>query len=209
MRYTALILPVLALSLAACGSSSNPTPAASGTSSSTTAAPNPKEREHVAGLVASVSGNAIQVTQRSGTATVDFTNSTKFAEISPAQLSDVTPGSCVTIRGARDNPGPARSVLISPSNNGQCPQPQGQRAVGGSVTSVSGNTITVATAGNPTNVTVAQDTAYARRQASNAQAIAQGKCVAASGTKDNTGALQATAITVRPASNGNCPGTKR
>ena len=51
---------------------------------------------------AAESGNTIQVTQKNSTATIDFTNQTAIAEIEPAQLSDVTAGSCVAIRPTRD-----------------------------------------------------------------------------------------------------------
>ncbi|MBV8927780.1 MAG: hypothetical protein JO152_01475 [Mycobacteriaceae bacterium] len=213
MRYAIMALTgAVAVTLAACGSSSTHT-ASSGTSgpspTSTTAKP-ANGKDHVAGLINSVSGNTIQVAQpNNATATVDVTNSTKVAELVPAQLTDVTTGSCVNIRPTRDNPGTARSVLVSPADNGNCPQPQNGRGVLGTVASVNGNTIVVTTAGNPTNVTVTPTTTYAKRTDSTTQAIAQGKCIAARGTNDNSGALQATAITLRPAVNGNCPGTKR
>jgi hypothetical protein len=213
MRYIVFaIVGASALSLAACASSTSPTnhsPGASGASSSPSTTANAGGgRDRVAGLIASVSGNAIQVNQQNGPATVDFTNSTKFAEISPGALTDVTAGSCVTIRTSRENQSTARAVLVSPADNGKCPQPQRNRGIVGSVSSVTGNTISVATAGNSTNVSVTADTSYARRASATSQSVAQGKCIAARGTKDNNGALQATAVTVLPANNGNCPRTK-
>jgi hypothetical protein len=79
-----------------------------------------------------VSGNSIQVTQQNGNTTVDFTDSTSVSEIDPAQLSDLTAGSCVVVRPTRDS-GPAsggsvtaRAVFIRPASNGNCPQPQGR-----------------------------------------------------------------------------------
>jgi len=56
------------------------------------------------------SGNTIQVTQKNSTATIDFTNQTAIAEIDPAQLSDVTAGSCVAIRPTRAPNGPVTAV---------------------------------------------------------------------------------------------------
>jgi hypothetical protein len=103
----------------------------------------------------------------------------------------------------------ARAVAVSTAVNGQCP-PSGGRGVRGTVASVNGNTIVVTStdqSGNTsqTNVAVTNTTTYAKRAAANSAAIAQGKCIAARGTKDSAGALQATAINLRPAGNGGCP----
>jgi Domain of unknown function (DUF5666) len=127
----------------------------------------------------------------------------------------------------------AASVKVSPSVNGACPQPQqpapgagssspapsgaptpppGRPApVRGSVASVSGNTITVAgtdTSGNTTQTTVTVDdkTKYSKKASATTDAIAQGKCLAARGTMDNGGTLQATSISVRAANDGKCGG---
>jgi hypothetical protein len=220
MRYRVVValIAIAAVLIAACGSSStpsSPSPAASATSS-VAGTPNAKPSDHVAGLIATVSGTTVAVTQRSGSATVDFTNATKVSEIDPAQLSDVTSGSCVTIRPTRDSqpngPVTARTVIVSPADNGQCAQPhdgQNGRGVRGTVAPVNGATLAVTTAGNQTNVIVNSDTTYAKRVASNSQAISVGKCIAARGTNDTNGTLQATAITVRPAGNRLCPGPRR
>jgi hypothetical protein len=217
MRYMAIaLIGAAALSVAACGSSTSGSSTASGTSSrptTTASSSNAKAKDRVAGLINSVSGNTIQVAQpNNGSATVDFTNSTTVTEIVPAQITDVTAGSCVTVRPTRDNSQTAQTVLISPASNGNCQQPQGGRGgkgVRGTVASVNGDTITVTTGGNQTNVNVTPATTYAKRAASNDQSISQGKCVNASGTKDSNGTLQATAINLRPANNGSCPGTRR
>jgi hypothetical protein len=167
-----------------------------------------------------VSGTTIQVTQPNGTAAAAFSPSTKISELSPAQLTDVTPGSCVAVRPARGS-GPqsggtvtARSVLISPAANGQCQPSSGRGGVGGTVSSVSGNTIVLTTTGSdgtnsPTNVQVGDTTTYAKRAVANPQAIAPGKCITARGTKDSSATLQATAINLRPADNGTCPQANR
>jgi len=120
-----------------------------------------------------VSGNAAQVSQKNGNATVDFTSSTKVTEASPAALTDVTAGSCVSVRPTRggsqgDQPITATSVRVSPAVDGICPPgresiPGGSTApapsggpsgspttapakrpgVQGAVASVAGNTINV------------------------------------------------------------------
>ena len=212
------------LSLAACGSSNTATPAQSpGPSSSASAqaqaptqAPTPGGGPRVAGLIASVSGSTIQVTQKNGTATVDFTPSTAINEVTPAALTDVTAGSCVSVRPTKDNPPngtttAARLVRISPAVDGKCAQPNQPPAgsgVYGTVASVAGNTITVNGTGNtsPTTVTVSDKTKYVKEDTANSQAIASGKCINAQGSQGAGGTLEATAITVRPAADGRCPG---
>lgn len=225
-----------AVSLAACGTSNNAKPpSASPTSSASASSSSPsakgEARDWVKGMIDSVSGSTIQVSQRSGAATVDFTPSTKVAELTRAQLTDVTTGSCVSVRPERHGDSPdsnaitARSVLISTAADGTCPQPKQHagaadtpppgapaphRPTSGQVASVAGSTITVNSVdpqGNPSQitVTVTDTTTYTKKTVADAQAIAQGKCLTALGAKDGGGALQATAITVQQADNGQCP----
>ena len=54
-------------------------------------------QDSVSGLVASVSGNAVQVTETTGTATVDVSPSTKVIEYTKAQLTDIAAGNCVSV----------------------------------------------------------------------------------------------------------------
>ena len=224
-----------ALSVAACGTSNNAKPTSANPTSSAPTSSSPsasaKGNDWVRGLIDSVSGNTIQVSQRSGTATVDFTPSTEVSELTPAQLTDVTTGSCISVypdHRSASNSGSgitARSVRVSTAVDGKCPppkQPAGaentpspgapvpHRQVSGQVVSVTGNTVTVNGAdasGNSsqTGVTVTDTTKYTKQTTTDAQALAQGKCIAAHGTKDNGGTLQATAITVQQADNGSCP----
>ena len=167
-----------------------------------------------------MAGNTAQVTQengQSGQATVNFTGSTKVTEATPAALTDVTAGSCVSVRpqeGQGGQPVTAASVRISPAVDGKCPpakQPAKRSAVQGPVASVAGNTITVTTADaggstTQTAVTVGDKTKYTKQAAANTQAISAGKCMTAKGTQDSGGALQATTINLRPAHDGKCPG---
>lgn len=231
---------VAALSLAACGSSNKSSPTTSTSTStsvvtSTTTSPGPATGEaKVSGMIASVAGNSMQVTkQDNSTAAVNFTSTTKVTETTPAALTDVTSGSCVTVRPAREaqggQPVTAASVKVSPSVNGACPaKPTAQSpssptppppgspapaprpaAIRGSVASVAGNTINVTgtdPSGNTTQtaVTVDDKTKYMKQSSATTDAIAQGKCVWARGTMDNGGALQATSINVRQATDGKC-----
>ena len=208
------------LSLAACGSSHTSTPAQSASpthaASAPTQPPAPGNGQRVAGLIASVSGSTIQVTQKTGIATVDFTPATTINELTPAALTDVTAGSCVTVRPSKDDSQSggavtARMVRISLAVDGKCSQPIQPPAgsgVYGTVASVAGNTITVTGTGSasPTSVTVSDRTKYTKESTADSLAIASGKCINAQGSQDNGGALQATAITVRPAADGRCPG---
>jgi hypothetical protein len=226
MRYAFLaVTAAAALSVAACGSSGNPAPAAS--KSSTSSAPGsssaptpgaqaPHGKDRVAGLIASVSGSTIQVNQRNGTATVDVTPSTTVAELTPAQLTDVTAGSCVAVRPTHDDGSggaqvTARNVVIGTAPNGTCTAPQHARAgaVRGTVASVNGNTVVVnvtdqSGSTSQANVAIDNTTTYQKRAVATPAAITQGKCLAARGSNDSSGSLQATTVTVTPANNGKC-----
>lgn len=230
-----------ALSVAACGSSNQSSPTSTSTSTSTVTsttaspAPAPQGEAKVSGLIASVAGNSIQVTKDDNSnAAVNFTATTKVTEVSPATLSDVTQGSCVTVRPTKEiqsgQPATAASIRVSPSVNGACPPakqsgqgstttppsgspspaPAQPKPLRGSVASVTGNTITVAgtdASGNSTQtpVTVDDQTKYSNMTTATPDAIAAGKCLTARGTMDN-GTLQATSINVRAAKDGKCPG---
>jgi hypothetical protein len=54
-------------------------------------------------------------------------------------------------------------------------------------------------------VTVTDTTKSTKQSTTDAQAIAQGKCIAAHGTTDGGGTLQATTISVQQSDNGSCP----
>jgi Domain of unknown function (DUF5666) len=157
----------------------------------------------VEGLVRSVSGTTIQLTQRDRTAaTVDFTPTTMVTELTSAQLSDVTPGSCVNVRATPESASTgagitAQAITITGAIDGKCPPPAG---FFGTVASVSGNTIAVNGMGPggqsaPTTVTVANTTSYSRQTPSSTQAIVHGKCMGAQGTQDG-GVLHAAMISL-------------
>lgn len=225
-----------ALSVAACGSPTNTngasTKSAAPTTSSVAQQGEHNDKDRVMGLIASVSGNTIQVTKKDGTATVGFGQSTKVSEITAARLPDVTAGSCIAAVAQQDsNPPTARRVMLWPAADGNCAKSQqkdsqesasptptsGKRpehqAVHGTVTSVSGNTITVSStdpnggAATSTTVTVNNDTVYAKRAPVDHSAIAAGKCIAAHGTDDASGNIQASTITLRAAKDGSCGGS--
>lgn len=212
------VVAIIALSVAMChsdhsASNSNPgkptvtalppspTPgAAPGAAPPPASPPPPVPKDYVEGLVQSVSGGTIQLRTRTGSATVDFTPQTRVVEVTPAQLADVTPGSCVNVRATPQSaPGAgaitAQAVTVTSAVDGKCPPPAGFY---GTVSSVSGNTIAVNGLGpqpTPTTVTVADSTSYQKQTASSADAITNGKCMGAQGTQDG-GGLHATTISL-------------
>jgi hypothetical protein len=215
------VLVVIALAVAMCGPSDNtsgtsntgkPTVTALPPSSEPSAepsaapppapAPPPVGKDYVEGLVESVSGSTIALRTRTGSATADFTPATQVVEVTPAQLTDVTPGSCVNVRATPESASTgagitAQAITIAGAIDGKCPPPAG---FFGTVASVSGNTITVNGMGPggqspPTNVTVANTTSYSRQTPSSTQAIVNGKCMGARGTQDG-GVLHATMISL-------------
>src|ERR1700760_787303 len=217
-----------ALSLAACGNSSEtkPAPASPSSNAPTSSTPSASGKGHdwVKGLIDSVSGSTIQVTAKSGPTTVDFSPSTKVAVITPAQLTDVAPGSCVWVHPDHEADAPAggpinaRAVKVSSAVDGKCAgpekpageKPHHQLPPHGQVASVAGNTITLNSTdaqGNPSSVTmnVTDTTKYSKKTPADAHAIAQGKCLVAHGTRDGGNALQATNINVQDAETGRRP----
>jgi hypothetical protein len=167
-----------------------------------TPAPPPVGKDYVEGLVESVSGNTIALRTRTGSATADFNPATQVVEVTPAQLTDVTPGSCVNVRATPQSAPTgagitAQAITITGAIDGKCPPPAG---FFGTVASVSGNTITVNGMGPggqsaPTDVTVANTTSYSRQTPSSTQAIVHGKCMGARGTQD-AGVLHAGTISL-------------
>ncbi|MBI3692011.1 MAG: hypothetical protein HY239_15525, partial [Mycolicibacterium aromaticivorans] len=172
----------------------------------------------------SVNGGTLAVSDKNVTSNVGFTSATKISEVTPAAVTDVTVGSCVSVRPARgSSPAPdgsvtAAAISVSAPRDGQCfagtRQPAGSTGHGGirgTVASVSGSTVVVTVAGSntPANVTLTSTTNYTKRAPADIQAITQGKCVTAQGAKDAGGTLQASMIGLRPANNGSCPAMNR
>ena len=62
-----------------------------------------------------MSGNAVQVTETTGTATVDVSPSTKVTEYTKAQLTDVAAGNCVSVV-AEPASAPGGAVTAKPCN---------------------------------------------------------------------------------------------
>lgn len=160
----------------------------------------PVGKDYVEGMVQSNSGGTVGLRTRTGSATVDYTPATRVVEVTPARLTDVTPGSCVNVRATPQSAPPpgaitAQAVTITAAADGKCPPPAG---FFGTVAAVDDHTIAVnglGASGAPTNVTVADSTSYQRQTPSDARAITNGKCLGAQGTQDG-GVLHATMISL-------------
>ncbi|OBK39859.1 hypothetical protein A5658_03130 [Mycobacterium sp. 1245111.1] len=172
-----------------------------------------------------MSGSAVQVTETSGTATVDLGPSAKVTEYSKAQVTDVAVGNCVRVIAKPGGPATALAVQLSPpGGDGKCPQPKPAAAGSpgapgpdqnflavGTVAAVEGNNIKVDDVdanGNPsqTAVTVTDKTDYTKGVPATSQAVSQGKCITALGTKNGGGTLQAALVTLSSANaEGKCP----
>ena len=101
-----------ALSVGACSSSHDEkSPATSSPASA-------NGKDSVAGLVASVSGDTVQVTETTGTATVDVSPSTKVTEYTKAQLTDIAAGNCVSVIAT---PAPAPGGAVTANIRGTDP----------------------------------------------------------------------------------------
>jgi Domain of unknown function (DUF5666) len=227
------VVGVTALSAVACGSSEKSSPSETSTTPSTASAvaspPSPSKvngEDEVSGSIDSVSGTRIEVSGAQGSAAVTFSPSTKIMELTPAKLSDITPGLCVTIRpasGAEGGTVTADAVVVGASSSGRCEKTGGADNAGlpasplggfrGTVDSVSEKTIVITTFGpdgSTTKSTVETNdtTLFADRHKVTADAIVEGKCIIAGGTNDSGGVLQALTINLPLVVNGQCPQPK-
>lgn len=78
----------------------------------------------------------------------------------------------------------------------------------GSSTATAAPTATSADPGSTVTVTTTSTTTYVLEKTAAAADVAVGECATASGKTDDTGAVTATAITLRPATNGSCTGAR-
>ena len=93
-----------------------------------------KGKDWVNGLIDSVSGNDYSGEPRSGTATIDFTPSTAVSELTAAQLTDITAGSCIRCIRTATAPqhtaaqSPLDRCASAPLSTAKCPSPTSRRA---------------------------------------------------------------------------------
>jgi hypothetical protein len=143
--------------------------------------------------------------------------------LTPAKLSDITAGACVTIRpasGAEGGTVVADAVVVGVNKNSECKKTNAQDNGGfprsplggfrGTVDSVTGTTIALTTDGadgSKINTTVETNdlTLFADRHQVKADAIVEGKCIVARGNNDAGGVLQTDTINLPLVVNGACP----
>ena len=213
VRPVALVAAMMAAGLivSGCGKSANDESASSTAESATSAetsapaAPPAPPRVSAKGLVNSVAGSTLSLTAKEGPSSVAITSSTKVFKVSPAELPDVTVGSCVDVQRGTAPSAAAKRITVSARGNGKCAEASTDKRLRGQVTAVNGNSVTVANA--PSAITVDQKTTYLKQESVSALAITQGSCLSASGSLDPGRVLQAVSATiVPPAANGLCPG---
>ena len=233
-HYSVLaIVGMAALSAVACGSSNKSSPSASSAAPSTTSAVASSQapakvngEDEVSGSIDSVSGTTIEVSGPQGSAKVAFSPSTKIMELTPAKLTDITAGLCVTIRpasGAEGGTVTADAVVVGASSGGQCQKTGGADNAGlpasplggfrGNVDSINEKTIVITTLGadgskTKTTVQTTDTTLFADRHKVTADAVVEGKCIIAGGTNDTGGILQALTINLPLVVDGKCPQPK-
>ena len=143
------------------------------------------------------------------------------------EISPAVNGSCTNLGGSRfggarppgtaGEPTPPSGAPTSRRSGGPGPGANGFGGFGGfgKVTAVNGASFTLestrqqgsaATTAVPTAETVktSATTTYTRTQKADAKALSVGSCVTALGKADDTGAIAATSIALRPAENGSC-----
>jgi hypothetical protein len=182
-------------------------------------------RNGASGQLVQINGQTLILTAATGDVTVTFSTSTTFTRTSTAVLADIVPGQCMVAAGQKDSAGvlTATTVRLSPKTAAGCtaggfgpnaspgasprpslsprPTPSGVPAafVTGEVTAASGTSITVlTTASGSQTITVPTTAAVSKSAVVSSTDLQTGECVRANGSKDASGAIQATAITITP-----------
>ena len=186
------------------------------------------------GQLVQVNGTTLTVSTTKGDVTVTYTGSTPITQASTGPTADIVAGSCVVIVGTKDATGAvtASSVSLRPAVNGACTgtgfggaggggftRPSGAPTrsgvptlnpnttfVNGMVTAVSGTQMTVQSAtGSSTTITVPTTLTVNETQPASASDLTVNICLLARGTKDSSGVVAATALTIEPLSpSGTC-----
>jgi hypothetical protein len=209
--------------LVACGSAS-----AAKTSSTPSPAGGNGARNGASGQLVQVNGQTLIVTGPNGDITVTFTSATTFTKTSIATLADITKGTCIVANGQKSTTGAitATSVRISPKTATGCasnrafaptpaagqsprptptprPTPSGQAnfaIVTGEVTAAGGTSVTVLNQAKVSQtITVASAATITKTADVTSADLQNGQCLRANGTRNATGDVQATSITITPA----------
>ena len=165
----------------------------------------------VFGTIQSVSAGSFVVTGRDGKAyTVKTTAATKVLTQSAARLSDVKAGDMVRVMATKAQDGSLTAVTVqavpaslgysAPGRGGVRDSNSGRVFVSGSVASVSGTSLSVAsTGGAATTVAVPASAKISRMTTAPRTSLVAGAHVSASGTLNADGSFSATSIMVLPA----------
>ncbi|MFI5313284.1 MAG: hypothetical protein ACHQ06_03910 [Candidatus Dormibacteria bacterium] len=189
-----------------------------------------------AGQLVQVNGTNLTLSTTTGDVPVAYTSATVITNTSTGSPGDIVPGTCVVIAGQKDATGrvAATTVRLSQAVAGSCTlgRPAGGAAggsprafpsggarpsgaptlnpnaalVSGTVTAVSGTTVTVqTTAGVTSSVTVPTTLSVTESSLATAADLTVDSCVRATGRKNAQGVVQAIALTIQPAnSSGAC-----
>jgi hypothetical protein len=217
-------IPTIAASaflLAACGAAANTA------SSSPSPGGANAFRNGASGQLVQINGQNLILSGPNGDVTVTYTTSTTFTKSSLATLADIAAGTCIVANGVKDSsgvvtativnispktatgcaarnfapsPAPGASPRPSPTANPSAtPRPNGT-FVSGEVIAVRGVSVTVLTeASGSQRITVASAATIAKNATVEASSLQNGQCVRANGSRDSTGDIQATSITITPA----------
>ena len=183
-----LLVGVAAVSMTACGA------ATSASGSQPKASPSGGGGNGVAGQLAQLSGNKLELSGQNGVTNVTFSSSTRVTETAVGTLADVVAGVCITAAGQKDatgaiaattvtltpkrlmngtctpaarnaSPNPNRSPRPRPSGAGNFPSPPANFTfVRGEVASTSGTTVTVNVTGGGTQTVTVPTTARITKQ---------------------------------------------
>jgi Domain of unknown function (DUF5666) len=175
--------------------------------------PGPVHRgNRVFGTIQSVSGDSFVVTGRDGkTYTVKTTAATKVLTQSRARLGDIRTGDLVRILATKGQDGSLTAVAVQDAPAGLAPGAyaggrgganagnSGRVLVAGSVVSLNGSTLSVASRnGTSTTVAVPASARISRTTALPWSSLAAGARVTAMGTLDTDGSLAASTVMVLP-----------
>jgi len=188
-------------------------------------------RNGAAGELAQINGTTLILNTTNGDVTVDYTSSTTITRTRTGALADIVSGSCLIATGTKDATGTlvASTVRLSQPVNGACTLgPGGNRPPGagrnpnatprpapagapnfafaaGKVTTVNGTAVTLQPAsGAAQTVTVPTTVTVSESNVDTASDLAVGDCIQAAGSKDSSGKVTATSLSIVPSGPTGC-----
>ena len=177
------------------------------------------------GQLVQINPTTLILTGPNGDITVTYSDSTTFDQTSIGSAADIVAGVCVLASGAKDAAGAvtATTVRVSPGTSTGCgtggfgpggpnatprpgatprPTPSGFANMGfvaGVVKTVSGSSITVTAADSTTTTfTLAASAVITKTSTVTTAALQTGECISATGARDASGNVVATAIVISP-----------